>query len=68
MRYIARPGERISRARIDNASSATRLSGALMAITKARAAIGRLLYPRCFYLFLVLLGLIVGVPFIEPAR
>jgi hypothetical protein len=39
-----------------------------MAITKARAAIGRLLYPRCFYLFLVLLGLIVGVPFIEPAR
>ncbi len=37
-----------------------------MAITKARAAIGRLFYQRCFYLFLVLLGLIVGVPFIEP--
>src|SRR5262245_39689302 len=37
-----------------------------MAITKARAAIGRLFYQRCFYLFLVLLGLIVGVPFVEP--
>ena len=37
-----------------------------MAITRARAAIGRLFYQRCFYLFLVLLGLIVGVPFIEP--
>ena len=37
-----------------------------MAITKARAAIGRLFYQRCFYLFLVLLALIVGVPFIEP--
>ena len=39
-----------------------------MAITKARAAIGRLFYQRCFYLFLVLLALIVGVPFIEPTR
>ena len=37
-----------------------------MAITQARAAIGRIFYQRCFYLFLVLLGLIVGVPFIEP--
>ena len=37
-----------------------------MAITLARAAIGRLFYQRCFYLFLVLLALIVGVPFIEP--
>ena len=37
-----------------------------MAIIKARAAIGRLFYQRCFYLFLVLLALIVGVPFIEP--
>ena len=39
-----------------------------MAIIKARAAIGRLFYQRCFYLFLVLLALIVGVPFIEPTR
>jgi hypothetical protein len=37
-----------------------------MAITKARAAIGRIFYQRCFYLFLVLLALIIGVPFIEP--
>ena len=37
-----------------------------MAITLARAAIGRIFYQRCFYLFLVLLALIVGVPFIEP--
>jgi Ion channel len=37
-----------------------------MAITRARAAIGRIFYQRCFYLFLVLLALIVGVPFIEP--
>jgi hypothetical protein len=37
-----------------------------MAIKQARAAIGRLFYQRCFYLFLILLGLIVGVPFIEP--
>src|SRR6185436_13256486 len=37
-----------------------------MAITRARAAIGRLFYQRCFYLFLVVLALIVGVPFIEP--
>lgn len=37
-----------------------------MAITQARAAIGRIFYQRCFYLFLVLLALIVGVPFIEP--
>jgi hypothetical protein len=37
-----------------------------MAITKARAAIGRIFYQRCFYLFFVLLSLIVGVPFIEP--
>ena len=33
---------------------------------QARAAIGRIFYQRCFYLFLVLLALIVGVPFIEP--
>ncbi len=37
-----------------------------MAITQARAAIGRIFYQRCFYLFLVLLALIVGVPFVEP--
>ncbi len=37
-----------------------------MAIKQARAAIGRLFYQRCFYLFLVLLTLVVGVPFIEP--
>ena len=37
-----------------------------MAIKQARAAIGRIFYQRCFYLFLVLLTLIVGVPFIEP--
>ena len=37
-----------------------------MAITTARAAIGRIFYQRCFYLFLVLLTLIIGVPFIEP--
>jgi hypothetical protein len=37
-----------------------------MAITQARAAIGRIFYQRCFYLFLVLLALIIGVPFIEP--
>ena len=37
-----------------------------MAITTARAAIGRIFYQRCFYLFLVLLALIIGVPFIEP--
>ena len=37
-----------------------------MAITQARAALGRIFYQRCFYLFLVLLALIIGVPFIEP--
>lgn len=37
-----------------------------MAITKARAAIGRIFYQRCFYLFLLLLAIIGGVPFIEP--
>jgi hypothetical protein len=37
-----------------------------MAIKQARAAIGRIFYQRCFYLFLVLLTIIVGVPFIEP--
>ena len=39
-----------------------------MAITQARAAIGRIFYQRCFYLFLVLLALIIGVPFIEPTQ
>src|SRR5207342_3442865 len=38
----------------------------IMAITLARAALGRIFYQRCFYLFLVLLALIVVVPFIEP--
>jgi hypothetical protein len=37
-----------------------------MAIIKARAAIGRVFYQRCFYLFVVLLVLVGGVPFIEP--
>jgi hypothetical protein len=37
-----------------------------MAIVKARAAIGRVFYQRCFYLFVVLFGLVAGVPFIEP--
>jgi hypothetical protein len=37
-----------------------------MAITRARAAIGRIFYQRCFYLCLVLLTLVIGVPFIEP--
>ena len=45
---------------------ARRITGAVMAITKARAAIGRIFYQRCFYLFLVLLALVAGVPFIEP--
>jgi hypothetical protein len=42
------------------------MSGDVMAITSARAAIGRIFYQRCFYLFLVLLVLVAGVPFIEP--
>jgi hypothetical protein len=69
MRYSARAGEG-GNAALDsiNASNVTRVSRAPMAITKARAAIGRLFYQRCFYLFLVLLALIVGVPFIEPTR
>jgi hypothetical protein len=37
-----------------------------MAISKTQAVIGRVFYQRCFYLFLVLLAVIAGVPFIEP--
>jgi hypothetical protein len=37
-----------------------------MAIKQAREAIGRIFHQRCFYLFLVLLTLVVGVPFVEP--
>ena len=37
-----------------------------MAIRQARAALGRVFFQRCFYLFVVLLVLITVVPFIEP--
>ena len=37
-----------------------------MAIRKARDQLGRIFSQRCFYLFLLLLLLIGGVPFIEP--
>ena len=62
MRYIARADER----GIACVLQASLGFWSLMAITQARAAIGRIFNQRCFYLFLVLLGLIIGVPFIEP--
>ncbi len=34
----------------------------------ARERIGRVFTQRCFYLFVVLLTLVVGVPFVEPTR
>jgi len=37
-----------------------------MAIRRARHALGRIFFQRCFYLFIVLLALIALVPFIEP--
>jgi len=37
-----------------------------MAIHRARHALGRIFFQRCFYLFVVLLALISLVPFIEP--
>ena len=39
-----------------------------MAIRKAREKLGRVFRQRCFYLFVVLLLLIGGVPFVEPTR
>jgi hypothetical protein len=38
-----------------------------MAIRRAREALGRVFYQRCFYLFIVLIALIAGVPFIETS-
>jgi hypothetical protein len=37
-----------------------------MAIGRARTALGRVFFQRCFYLFVVLLALITVVPFVEP--
>ena len=39
-----------------------------MAIAQARERLGRVFNQRCFYLFVVLLLLIGGVPFVEPTR
>ena len=39
-----------------------------MAIGAARERIGRVFRQRCFYLFVVLLALIGGVPFVEPTH
>ncbi|MEO8674673.1 MAG: potassium channel family protein [Casimicrobiaceae bacterium] len=37
-----------------------------MAIRSARDALGRVFFQRCFYLFVLLLVLIAGMPFVEP--
>jgi hypothetical protein len=37
-----------------------------LAIRTARDALGRIFFQRCFYLFVLLLALITGIPFIEP--
>jgi uncharacterized BrkB/YihY/UPF0761 family membrane protein len=39
-----------------------------MAIAHAREQLGRVFSQRCFYLFIVLLLLIAGVPFVEPTH
>ena len=39
-----------------------------MAIARAREQLGRVFGQRCFYLFVVLLLLVGGVPFVEPTR
>ncbi|HET7096331.1 MAG TPA: ion channel [Casimicrobiaceae bacterium] len=39
-----------------------------MAIAQARERLGRVFYQRCFYLFVVLLVLVGGVPFVEPTE
>jgi hypothetical protein len=39
-----------------------------MSIRVAREQIGRLFTQRFFYLFIVLLTLVVGVPFVEPTN
>ena len=37
-----------------------------MAIRVTRDALGRVFFQRCFYLFILLLGMIAAVPFVEP--
>jgi hypothetical protein len=37
-----------------------------MAIDRARSALGRVFFQRCFYLFIVVLAMITVVPFMEP--
>jgi len=39
-----------------------------MAIRQARERLGRVFNQRCFYLFVVLLLLVGGIPFVEPTR
>ena len=39
-----------------------------MGIGRARSALARVFFQRCFYLFVVLLALVTVVPFVEPTR